>query len=171
MSRALHGLFDNSEAITSAWRGLRFSFSLRTWVQCFIICWIVCVYSKTGKAQEGVSFRGQIAPLLRDHCLACHGPKKAEGGYRVDNFDALMAIGDSGETPVVPGNSSESALFQRLVHEDTGLRMPAESEPMEADSVAFVERSGLIKARNWTERNLEIGERIYWNSCRLRPFL
>ena len=31
-------------------------------------------------ADEPVSFRKDLAPILLDQCLACHGPKKAEGG-------------------------------------------------------------------------------------------
>jgi len=37
--------------------------------------------------QAPVSFRKDVAPILQENCLACHGPKKAEGGYRVDSFE------------------------------------------------------------------------------------
>ena len=40
-------------------------------------------------AEDAVSFRAQVAPLLIENCLACHGPKKAEGGYRIDTFARL----------------------------------------------------------------------------------
>ena len=39
------------------------------------------------RAADPVSFRKSIAPILINNCLACHGPKKAEGSYRVDTFE------------------------------------------------------------------------------------
>ena len=41
-----------------------------------------------GRADE-VSFRRDLAPVLVQKCLACHGPKKAKGSYRVDTFEKL----------------------------------------------------------------------------------
>ena len=29
---------------------------------------------------EPASFKKDVAPILLNNCLACHGPKKAEGG-------------------------------------------------------------------------------------------
>src|SRR5688572_20168736 len=44
---------------------------------------------------EAPSFQRDIAPVLLSNCLACHGPKKAEGGYRIDTFERVIAEGDS----------------------------------------------------------------------------
>ena len=88
---------------------------------------------------EPVSFRQDIAPILQNNCLACHGPKKAEGGYRVDSFQRVMAAGDSGEV----GFSSEadaSESFRRIVTDDPDERMPWDSEPLRADEIALVKR-------------------------------
>ncbi len=46
----------------------------------------------------------QMAAVLVQRCLACHGPAKQEGGYRVDSFERLRKPGDSGANPIVPGN-------------------------------------------------------------------
>src|SRR5690606_41767059 len=46
------------------------------------------------------SFRADVAPLLLEHCVACHNAKNAEGGYRVDTFAELIKPGDSGEPPI-----------------------------------------------------------------------
>ena len=50
------------------------------------------VTSRLQAQQPPVSFRKDLAPILQENCLACHGPKKAEGGYRVDSFET----GDEG---------------------------------------------------------------------------
>lgn len=92
------------------------------------------------QAAEPVSFRAEIAPLLINNCLACHGPKKAEGGYRVDSYERLLSEGDSGSAGVTGKNIEESELFRRLVSEDKDERMPLESEPLTAEQIDLVKR-------------------------------
>ena len=57
----------------------------------------------TVSAAQGVSFMKDVAPILMTRCAGCHGPKKAEGGYRIHTFRFLSAAGDAEETPVVAG--------------------------------------------------------------------
>ena len=59
------------------------------------IC-VVSLLPAFANAQEAASFKADIAPILINNCLACHGPKKAEGGYRVDTFERFLREGDSG---------------------------------------------------------------------------
>lgn len=101
---------------------------------------VVCFPSLSGQAAEPVSFRNQIAPLLLEHCAACHGPKKAEGGYRVDSFAQLSKAGDSGIEPLLMEDAHPSELLRRLITEDAGERMPAEREPLPPDAVELIRR-------------------------------
>ncbi len=87
-----------------------------------------------------VSFRSQIAPILLDNCLACHGAKKAEGGYRVDSYEELMKAGDSGELPIAASVDQPSELLRRITCEDESERMPAESEPLAPQQIELVKR-------------------------------
>lgn len=89
---------------------------------------------------EPVSFSRHIAPLLQENCLSCHGPKKAEGGYRVDTFAELVKPGDSGEIPVPHGEQVGEELLRRLVTDDESERMPAELEPLQSEEVELVRR-------------------------------
>ncbi|MBA3314613.1 MAG: hypothetical protein M3552_03225 [Planctomycetota bacterium] len=87
-----------------------------------------------------MSFRADVAPILLDNCLACHGPKKAEGGYRVDTFEELGNAGDSGEAPL-PGDKDDGGeLLRRLTSTDSTERMPADSEPLPAAQIDVVRR-------------------------------
>ena len=55
---------------------------------------LVFALAATAAAQaDPVSFKKDISPILLDNCLACHGPKKAEGGYRIDTYERVMALG------------------------------------------------------------------------------
>ncbi len=103
-----------------------------------IACLLVSLAGAVASAAEPVSFRSQIAPVLLEHCLACHGPKKAEGGYRVDTFEELQRVGDSGEQSIVATNADGSELVRRLVSHDESIRMPADSEPLPAEQIELI---------------------------------
>ncbi len=119
-----------------------------TQVNGYIGCWMVGVgltgllsvgLQHISLAQEPVSFRSGIAPILLEHCLACHGPKNAEGGYRVDNFTELLKPGDSGETPV-SGNAGESSELLRRLNCDASERMPADAPPLAEEQIERIKQ-------------------------------
>lgn len=87
-----------------------------------------------------VSFRGDIAHVLYDRCLACHGPKKAEGNYRIDSYSRLSKAGDSELPPVVAGDLQESELLRRVQSEDAAERMPLDAEPLTDEQIELLKR-------------------------------
>src|SRR5438105_3170547 len=88
------------------------------------------------RAQEApVSFRNDIAPILAQRCLACHGPQRAAGKLRVDSFSRLMR---DKNPVVVPGKAEASALYRLLATADAGERMPKDAEPLTAPQIALV---------------------------------
>lgn len=89
---------------------------------------------------EPVSFSRQIAPLLLDNCLACHGPKRAESAYRVDSFERTLHAGESEDAPVTAGKPKESELLRRLASTDPDERMPKDGEPFKPEQLALVQR-------------------------------
>lgn len=103
---------------------------------CFLIHGAVAL----GEDAAVVSYRRDIAPILLDSCLACHGPKKAEGGYRVDTYDELLKAGDSGELPIDTAPEHVSELLRRITSEDDSERMPAEDEPLAAEQIALIQQ-------------------------------
>ncbi|MDB5306745.1 MAG: Protein of unknown function (DUF1553)/Protein of unknown function (DUF1549)/Planctomycete [Gemmataceae bacterium] len=82
-------------------------------------------------------FENRIRPLLADKCAACHGPKKQQGGLRLDSRAALLAGGDGGPV-VVPGKPGESTLV-KAVHQAGGLKMPPKGKLAEKE-IADLER-------------------------------
>lgn len=91
-------------------------------------------------AAAPVSFKAEIAPLLIEHCAACHGPRKAEGSFRVDTFERLAQAGDSGSAGYVAGQPDKSELLRRLISTDKEERMPKEAEPFSAEAIGLVRR-------------------------------
>lgn len=91
----------------------------------------------TAQPAAAISFRSEIAPILFDRCLPCHGTKKAEGGYRLDTYDELLKAGDSEMMPVVAGNAQQSELLRRL-NCDESERMPADDTPLTEQQIALI---------------------------------
>ena len=103
-------------------------------------CVIWVIGCSTMSMAAPISFREQVAPILMDNCISCHGPKRAEGGYRVDSFERMMKAGDSEAVPVTAAKADESELLRRLVTDDEAERMPLEGEPIPDPQVAVVKQ-------------------------------
>jgi len=77
-------------------------------------------------SDSAVDFSRDILPLLSDHCFQCHGPDQAnrKAGLRLDQQSGAFAESKSGSTAIVPGDSQQSAVFQRITNSDPEHRMP-----------------------------------------------
>ncbi|WP_197355309.1 c-type cytochrome domain-containing protein [Aureliella helgolandensis] len=104
------------------------------------LCMLTWAGAAPVSAEEPVSFRRDIAPILLENCLACHGARKSEGGYRVDTFDEVQKPGDSGEGPI--GHSAEEIgeLVRRVAAEDASERMPVDAAPLTSEQIALMSR-------------------------------
>lgn len=87
--------------------------------------------------QQTAAFENTIRPLLLEHCIECHGPKKAESGLRLDTRQSLMSGGDRGPT-ISLEEPQQSLLIGALRHAD-GLDMPPDNKLSEHD-IAAVEQ-------------------------------
>ncbi len=101
-------------------------------------CIVGCVAAPS--FAEPVSFKKQIATILIDNCLSCHGPKKAEGGWRVDTIERLKSAGDSTSASLTAGQPENSELLARMKSDDPATRMPYDSEPLSAETIALVQQ-------------------------------
>ena len=87
-----------------------------------------------------VSFKGEIAPLLRAQCQSCHGARDSQGDFRVNSFVELMRALEDEPARVLPGRSGNSLLFQLLTSADEDERMPQKSGALPAKTIALVKR-------------------------------
>jgi len=70
-------------------------------------------------AHAEVDFAHQIAPILKKHCVECHGGEESKGGFSL-NTRALVLEADV----LQPGNPDESLLIELLITDDLDERMP-----------------------------------------------
>jgi hypothetical protein len=78
------------------------------------------------------STESAVRPVLVENCYRCHGPKKQQGGLRLDSRRAILAGGDSGPA-VVPGDPAKSLLVQ-AVRQSGERKMPPKGK-LKAEAV------------------------------------
>lgn len=106
----------------------------------FLLALLVALAAPAAAQADPVSFKKDIAPVLLNNCLACHGPKKAEGGYRIDTFERVMAAGDSTVGGFIAKDVAGSEAFRRIVSTDALERMPLDGDPLPAEQVELMKR-------------------------------
>lgn len=91
-------------------------------------------------AEQPVSFRSDIAPILQAKCVTCHHAEKAKGGYRLHTFTELLKPGESQEPPLVAGHPEQSRMHALLTTPDDDNRMPQKDDPLPAAQIALIAR-------------------------------
>ncbi len=86
-----------------------------------------------GKNQP-VSFTKDIAPLINEKCISCHGATMQSGGLRLDTFANWKKGGKSGLL-LTPGNPQQSLIGARMATTDMNLRMPKNAPAIERDKL------------------------------------
>ncbi len=87
------------------------------------------------QAAEQVDYVQDVVPILRKHCVACHGTSDIEGGLRMDSHAALMKGGESGLT-VTAGESNSSRLILRINGKAEPRMPPEDEEPLTEIEIA-----------------------------------
>ena len=85
-----------------------------------------------------VSFKAQIAPILRAQCQSCHGPESAKGEYRVDTYTELMRALEDEPARVLPNQPDDSLFVELLVTQDAEARMPQKADALPPKQVALI---------------------------------
>ena len=83
------------------------------------------------------SFDHDIAPIFQAVCVKCHGAENAQAKLRLDSESSVLAGGVSGKL-VVPGNSKDSLLVERLLGLTDAPRMPMGADPLPASQIDLI---------------------------------
>ena len=92
-----------------------------------------------GATDAGVSFSNDLAPVLSQHCVSCHGDgRPVRGDLNLTTFEGLTRGGDNGSL-LGDGDASESLLVQKLRGTADGQRMPVNAPPLSDEVIALIE--------------------------------
>ena len=95
-------------------------------------------------ADEGLFFERDIRPILRAHCLDCHGATDdLEGGLDLRQVRRMLTGGDSGAA-ISPGAPETSLLLERL-HDQEMPPGPAKVPADEIETIASWIRQGAAR--------------------------
>ena len=98
-------------------------------------------------APQQVDFARDVQPLLAAHCVRCHGPKKSEGGLRLDRKTDALAGGNSG--PAFEASKSAASLLIRYVAGlDDDTVMPPSGKRLSAAQVGIL-RAWIDQGATW----------------------
>ena len=59
-------------------------------------------------------YQDVLQPILKEHCVECHGPEKQKGKLRLDSLEEILKGGENGAA-VVAGNAKKSSLVERML--------------------------------------------------------
>ncbi len=95
--------------------------------------------NKGAAGNQGVSFEEQVAPILKEKCVNCHGEQRSSANLKLDTF-ANMRKGGRGGLLLVPRNPNASLIMRKLVAPDDNQRMPKNGPALERDQIQLIGR-------------------------------
>ena len=107
----------------------------------WILVFLVSAWAALGADSDSpVSFRKDIAPILQKKCVACHGPEKSKGDFRLHTFELLSRGGSSKSAAITPEHPEQSELFKRITTREEDDRMPQKDDPLPPAQIVLIER-------------------------------
>lgn len=105
------------------------------------------------RSSAKVDFKSDVAPIMQQNCVDCHGPELQMAGLRLDQ--RRFAI-DEGEARglITRGKSDDSLLIQRLVDKDAGLIMPPSFPFLPGEKAGLTEQQIAILKR-WIDEGAD----------------
>ncbi len=75
-----------------------------------------------GQSSATADFKRDVMPILKAHCVDCHGPSLQMNGFRLDRRSDAMKGGTA--AMIGPGNSAASRMYLKLLNPQYGPQMP-----------------------------------------------
>jgi hypothetical protein len=107
----------------------------------FLATCVVAVPADAVAQKEGFDFAHRVVPILKQHCVECHGGFRHEGDFSINTRESFV---DSGS--VEPGDAAASYLIELVTSDDAEIRMPKEKPALSDDEVQTL--------REWIEAGL-----------------
>ena len=112
----------------------------------------------SSQVPDKVDFRRDVQPLLKQHCIDCHGPLQQMNGFRLDRRRDAMRGGTI--AMIAPGNSAGSKLYHKLIGNQYGTQMPP-TGPLSQEQI------NIIKA--WIDQGAEWPDDLAGKRLRHHP--
>jgi len=85
--------------------------------------------TRAAEPETDFDFAHRLVPILKAHCLECHGGHRHEGDVSINTRESILDAGMA-----EPGDANDSYLMELVTSDDPEIRMPKEKPPLsEAD--------------------------------------
>jgi mono/diheme cytochrome c family protein len=92
---------------------------------------VACASSLWAQEPAKITYEDHIKPIFREHCSSCHNNNAKKGGLSLENFQATMAGGSSGEV-LVSGDLDSSRLYALTAHKEQPTMPPMQDKIAQA---------------------------------------
>lgn len=91
-----------------------------------------------------VDFVHEVVPILKKHCVECHGAGEAKGGFSLNTRELFLE-----DDAALPGDPEKSPFLQLIRAEDPDDRMPPKKKAAVSDEELEVLRRWVAEGLNW----------------------
>ena len=118
--------------------------------------WFLAVAPLAAAEPAPIDYLRDIRPLLARACYNCHGPDEGErkAGLRLDRRSDATSPLETGSRAIVPGQVTESELWERITTTDAQLKMPpggsGELTPPQVELIRRWIEQGAPYAEHWS---------------------
>lgn len=112
----------------------------------FLLCLNLSLTCDPVQAQQPSDFAHDVLPVLKKHCVPCHGGREAKGSFSLNHRELLV---DSGH--VVAGKPVESHLLNLILSSDREMQMPPADRERLSDKEKEVIRKWIADGLPWEE--------------------
>lgn len=123
------------------------------------VAMVVCFPAGGRGAEESgpIDFAHEVAPILRKHCIECHGGDEAKGGFSLNSREMFLEGGVA-----APGEVDDSYFLELITSTDEDLQMP----PAEKDRLTAAEIDTL---QRWVEEEMPWTAGLTFSDERYEP--
>ncbi len=119
------------------------------------------------KTDRAIDFVNEIQPIFTASCYPCHGPQTQMAQLRLDSKLLALQGGISGRV-IIPGNSQNSLLIQRILGVGDKARMPLEGKPLSGQQIAQI-RTWIDQGAHWPDQASVANARIADHWAYVKP--
>ena len=121
--------------------GFHFCANLRRGSIFLLIAVLVSSSAAAGDSPSKIDFPHAVVPILKAHCVECHGGRRHEGDFTINTREEILKAG-----AVEPGKSADSHLIDLVTSTDKEERMPKGKPALSAAEVKTL--------RDWIDQGM-----------------
>jgi hypothetical protein len=110
-------------------------------IACAVGCWLAGDVSLSAGT---VDFAHDVVPLLKKHCVECHGGHESKGGFSFNTRELVM-----GSEVISVGQAGESRMIELVLSEDPEAQMPPRDRPRLAAAEVQLLRAWVDQGLAW----------------------